>query len=257
MIFLAAGTADGRQLVGRLLVAGYSVAASVTSRYGAELLAAGEGRGQLLINEEPLDATALIHYCGEHAVHCIIDASHPYAVHVSENAMAAAAKLSLPYLRYERSLTPLDGDIHVVRDYEEAARLAAALGRRIFLTTGSHNLKVFTTSPALAEAVLIARVLPTSEVLVACEALGLKPAQIVAMQGPFSAVLNLEMFRRYEAEVLVTKNSGQVGGTDTKLAAAKALGLPVVLIDRPQLSYPHLAHTFEEVLSFLAQQEAV
>ena len=55
----------------------------------------------------------------------------------------------------------------------------------------------------------------------------------------------------------MTKNSGQVGGTDTKLAAAKELGLPVVRIDRPQLAYPHLAHTYGEVLSFLKQQEAI
>ena len=251
MIFLAAGTADGRALAQELLAAGYQVAASVTSRYGAELLAACDGK--LVINEEPLDEAALIRYAASHDVQVIVDASHPYAVNVSKNAMMAAKKLGIPYLRYERSLTELSGEIHIVHSYEEAASQSSALGRRIFLTTGSHNLKAFTTAPALADAVLIARVLPTAEVLALCEALGLTPAQIVALQG----ALNRELFRRYQAEVIVTKNSGQVGGTDTKLAAAKELGLPVVLIDRPQIAYPHLAHTYGEVLSFLKQQEAI
>lgn len=255
MIFLAAGTADGRALAQTLLEAGYRVAASVTSRYGAELLA--RGGQKLIVNETPLDEAALVRYCQTHEVHVIVDASHPYAVHVSENAMAAAESLSIPYLRYERSLSELAGDVHVVHSYEEAACKAAALGRRVFLTTGSHHLSAFTAAPALAEAVLIARVLPTSEVLAACEALGLAPAQIVAMQGPFSEALNRELFRRYAAEVIVTKNSGQVGGTDTKLEAAAELGLPVVIIDRPNLSYPHTAHTYGEVLSFLARQEEV
>ncbi|MBR3457414.1 MAG: precorrin-6A/cobalt-precorrin-6A reductase, partial [Selenomonadaceae bacterium] len=43
------------------------------------------------------------------------------------------------------------------------------------------------------------------------------------------------MFRQYEAEVIVTKNSGQIGGADTKLAAAEAMGLPVVLIEKPKM----------------------
>lgn len=163
MIFLAAGTADGRALARELLAAGYQVAASVTSRYGAELLAACDGK--LVINEEPLDEAALIRYAASHDVQVIVDASHPYAVNVSKNAMMAAKKLGIPYLRYERSLTELSGEIHIVHSYEEAASQSSALGRRIFLTTGSHNLKAFTTAPALADAVLIARVLPTAEVL--------------------------------------------------------------------------------------------
>ena len=55
------------------------------------------------------------------------------------------------------------------------------------------------------------------------------------------------------ADVIVTKNSGTIGGTDTKLAAAAALHLPVIVIDRPVLQYDHLAHTYEDVLSFVEE----
>ena len=99
--------------------------------------------------------------------------------------------------------------------------------------------------------VLTARVLPSAEVLAECARLGLSPKQIVAMQGPFSRKLNEELFRQYEAEVIVTKNGGQIGGADTKFAAAEALGLPVVLIERPAIEYAAVAGTFAEVLEFV------
>ena len=81
--------------------------------------------------------------------------------------------------------------------------------------------------------------------------MGLTPKQIVAMQGPFSTELNVELFKHAGAEVLVTKNSGKIGGADTKLAAAKILNLPVVMIDRPKIFYPNVAKTFDEVLKFI------
>ena len=252
-IFVFAGTADGRQLVSALLAKGFAVTASVVSRYGGELLESAQTAGHdLVVNVQPLDEAGLIEYCRTHAIAAIVDASHPYAVNVSENAMAAAEKLGLPYLRYERSLSELRyDDIHIVHSYEEAAETAASLGSTIFLTTGSRNLKKFTEAPALQEKTIIARVLPTPDVIAQCIDLGIQPGQIVALQGPFSQALNRELFLRYHADVIVTKNSGDIGGTDTKLAAAESLHLPVVLIDRPKLEYPTIAHTMEDVADWL------
>ena len=65
--------------------------------------------------------------------------------------------------------------------------------------------------------------------------------------------LNRELFRKYGAEVIITKNSGTIGGTDTKFAAAAALNLPIVLIDRPKLNYPCITHDYAEVLAFAKQ----
>lgn len=253
MIFVAAGTQDGRELTRLLLEHGHAVTASVVSHYGQQLLAAA-GNSQLVINDEPLDEEGLVCYLQEHDIRLFVDASHPYAVHVSENAMAACHRLGLPYIRYERSLTELSYEnIVVVHSYEEAAAAAAARGRNIFLTTGSRNLQKFTTAEPLQGCTLIARVLPTAEVLALCEGLGFTPRQIVALQGPFSTELNRELFSKYHADVIVTKNSGAIGGTDTKLAAAASLRLPVIVIDRPVLQYDHLAHTYEDVLSFVEE----
>ena len=92
-----------------------------------------------------------------------------------------------------------------------------------------------------------ARILPTAEVMAECEKF-LSPKNIIAIQGKFSVELNAELLKHANAEVIVTKNSGQVGGTDTKILAAEKLNLPVVMINRPKIFYPNLAKSFDEVL---------
>ena len=253
MIFVAAGTQDGRELAAALTRRGHEVIASVVSRYGEQLLAAC-GSERLTVNDEPLDEAGLVRYIKLHGIRAFVDASHPYAVNVSKNAMAACHQTGVPYIRYERALSALGyADIHLVHSYEEAAEKAASFGQNVFLTTGSRNLARFTQAKALHACQITARVLPTAEVLALCESLSLTPGQIVALQGPFSTRLNRELFEKYEADVIVTKNSGAIGGTDTKIEAAQELSLPVVMIDRPVLAYDTLAQTYEEVIRFVEE----
>ena len=262
MMFLIAGTQDGRELCQFLLQRGVDVTASVTTKYGEQLLSAqadGDGRnvpaGRLVIQDRPLDEAELAAYWQAHRITAVVDASHPYAVNVSVHAMQACQLLDIPYLRYERDITELSyPKIFVVHSFEEAAQRAAELGARVFLTTGSHTLRSFTDAPCMKGKTILARVLPTAEVLKLCEDAGLRPKQILAMQGPFSEAMNRVQFADYRADVIVTTNSGQIGGTDTKLAAAEALGLPVVLIDRPKLDYQAVAHRYPEVMEWLGQQ---
>lgn len=253
MIMIAAGTQDGRELTGLLLEHSYKVIASVVSHYGSELLK--KYGDNLVINEQPLDENGLEKYFKLHDVKIFIDASHPYAINVSKNAIAVCQKLNVSYIRYERNLTDLTKthNVIVVDSYQAAIKAAADLGNNIFLTTGSRNLEKFTATPELKNKNIIARVLPTAEVVALCEKLGLTPASIVALQGPFSKELNLELFRRYNADLIITKNSGSLGGTDTKLAAASALSLPIIVIDRPKLDYPQIGNSYEDILKFVEE----
>ncbi len=251
MIFVAAGTQDGRELAGFLLGNGYEVTASVVTRYGGELLEEYKNRG-MIVNQEPLDEAALEGYIRQHEIGLFVDASHPYAANVSENAMLACRQQGIPYVRYERAESSITYQkAYLVKDYAEAATMAAKLGKNIFVTTGSRNLKALAEAPQLRNCTLTVRVLPEPEVLRECMVVGFQPKHIIAMQGPFSKELNIELYKKYKAEVILTKNSGQIGGTDTKFAAAMELGLPVVLINRPPIQYDHLAHSFNEVLAFV------
>ena len=249
MIFVAAGTQDGRELAGAILGAGYDVTASVVSSYGKQLL---EKYPHMKINDKPLDRDGLESFMSSHDVTLFVDASHPYAANVSANAMEACRALGVRYIRYERQSVPINyKNVYIVGSYDEAAKKAGELGKNVFLTTGSRNVKAFTSSPYLAEHVITVRVLPTAEVIAEITALGLTPKNIVAIQGPFSEELNVALYRQYNADVIVTKNSGEIGGTDTKLTAAEKMGLPVVMLDRPRLKYDNIAYTYHELLNFI------
>lgn len=251
MILVLAGTQDGRELADRLAQAGYRVMASVVSDYGRELI----NNRQIAVHAGPLDQAQLTALVARRDIAVIVDASHPYARNVSGNAMAACAAAGIPYLRYERPATELPDypKLHLADDYKVAAQLAASLGKIIFLTTGSRRLSLFKSAPELAGHRLIARVLPDPAVVAECISLGFKPGDIIAMQGPFSHELNVALFRKYQAEVMITKNSGNLGGSDTKLTAAIELDLPVVVIERPVLHYPAVVHTASAVMEFLRE----
>lgn len=251
MILVLAGTQDGRELADKLVQAGYRVTASVVSAYGRDLIK----NSRIAVNAAPMDKEQLTSFIAEQGIAAVVDASHPYATNVSGNAIAACEQAQIPYLRYERPATKLPAypKLHLAVDYEAAARTAAALGKVIFLTTGSRKLSLFKGAPELAEHRLIARVLPEPGVIRECIESGFTPGDIIAMQGPFSHELNVALFREYKAEAVITKNSGNLGGSDTKLTAAAALDLPVVVIDRPVIHYPAVVHTAAAVLNFLKE----
>jgi precorrin-6A/cobalt-precorrin-6A reductase len=90
----------------------------------------------------------------------------------------------------------------------------------IFLTVGSKNLEKFRVLWEIGKKVTV-RVLPSSSAIKKCEDLGLKPKDVIAMEGPFTKELNYQMFKERNAEVVVTKESGIVGGVLEKFEAAK------------------------------------
>jgi precorrin-6A/cobalt-precorrin-6A reductase len=249
MILVLAGTQDGRELTKMLLDNNYQVMASVTSDYGKKLLQAEN----LLINDHPLDLLELEKTINDNHINLIVDASHPYAVNISKNAIQLCKTLHINYIRYERANVELPNydKIFFAENYQIAANLASNFGGNIFLTTGSRMLHIFVNDPALKNHTIIARVLPEAKVMEECMNLGFTPKTLIAMQGPFSHELNVELYKKYDANVIITKNSGSIGGTDTKITAAMTLGLPIVIIDRPKLKYELLATDFDEVLSLV------
>lgn len=254
MILVLAGTKDGRDLITLLAELSYPVVASVFSDYGRDLIQSAN----ILIHTGPLDDGGLATLIQDHHIRILIDASHPYAVNVSQNAMLACQNTKIHYLRYERPTVPMPvyEGLHLVNDYHQAATITATLGKTVFLTTGSRHLKLFKDAICLKDHRLIARVLPEPSVLTECQSFGFSPKDIIAMQGPFSHELNMILFKEYKAEVIVTKNSGQVGGSDTKITAAMALELPLVVIDRPMMEYTKIVYTIADVIQFVKENQS-
>ena len=251
MIFLLAGTKDGRELGEKILEKNYPLIMSVTSSYGKNLIKQNEN---LIINDKPLNLEELTNYLKAKNVKILIDASHPYATEVSKNAMLAAEKINISYIRYEREKTVVDYDkIYFAKDNDNAAKLASGFGKNIFFTTGSKTAKFFFEHKKLKDKRLVFRVLPDSKVLAELNAVGISLEDIIAIKGPFTKELNAALFSAYEANVIVTKDGGNIGGVDTKIEAAKALNLPIVMIERPKLNYTNIAYSFDEVFRFIAR----
>ncbi|QZY57360.1 cobalt-precorrin-6A reductase [Crassaminicella profunda] len=238
MIMILSGTKDGRELVSHLLNQEYPLIVTTASVYGGTLI---EKNDLCTIIPKKLKRGEMENLIIEKKVKVLIDATHPYAVEVSQNAMDACENTKITYLRYQREKVDLDsyeGLIQYASTYEEAVESLKRIDGNILLTTGSKTLDVFAKN--LEKEKLFPRILPVSKVIQKCEILGIKPSNIIAMQGPFSIEMNMEMIKKYQINILVSKESGDVGGTIQKLEAARRMKLPVLLIERPKINYKNV-----------------
>jgi precorrin-6A/cobalt-precorrin-6A reductase len=158
-------------------------------------------------------------------VAAVVDATHPFAEKISAHAAAACAQAGLPLLRLARPAWEAQEGDHWcdARSLADAAAMLPGLGTRIFLTTGRQGLAAFAGLDRLW--FLIRCVDPPS---------GPVPArrEVLLARGPYAAAAELALMRRFAIDVLVTKNSGGAL-TAGKLAAARQLGIPVVMVRRP------------------------
>lgn len=235
MILVLAGTFDGRSIAKEIVSSGYEVCACVISDYGRELAQ----QDSINVICGAMDQIEMESFLVENNVCLIVDATHPYAVKVTKNAAAAARAKARDYVRYERpeQKLPKYDKLVQVDDMEAAVDACQKLGNTWFLTTGSRHVGLFAAAANRSAKRVVARVLPQPEVIADCLTAGLKPADIIAMQGPFSFRMNEAIFHEVGADVVVTKNSGEIGGTLEKIQAAMSLGLWIVAVNRPSIEH--------------------
>ncbi|MCX8131191.1 MAG: cobalt-precorrin-6A reductase [Clostridia bacterium] len=248
-IMVIAGTADARELISELLKHGTEVLATVATGYGRELL---DTHPKLEVNTGKLNSPEMKTLISDRRIDCIVDASHPFAREVSVNAIEAGNEEGIPYIRFERAClnTEVDNIIRV-KDFEAASYEASKIAGNIFLTIGTNNLKYFKEKLPDFSKRVFARILPDSRMILKCEEAGLTAGNIMAIKGPFSVEMNLEMLKHCNASAIVTKESGETGGTEEKLRAAAIMGIPVILIERPEIDYGTKVSSVEEVLKLV------
>ena len=242
-----AGTTEGRELVEFLCTQAVSVTACVATEYGETLLSPREN---LTISAQRLTREEMEALFSRENFDMVIDATHPYASVVTENIAAACEKAGVRYQRLLRSGCKAGEDAVFVPDIPAAVDYLNGTEGRILLTTGSKELAKYASLTGFADRVY-ARVLPMEDSLRLCQSAGLKPAHILAMQGPFSLDMNIAMLKSVGAKYLVTKDSGTAGGFDEKVTAARAAGAQLVIIGRP-LQREGL--TLPETIDFLCRE---
>lgn len=241
-IVIFGGTTEGRELSAALSSRGVAVTVCVATDYGREEQGEIPGVTVLAGRRSEAEKLALLRT----AALCV-DATHPYAMGITESVKAACAAANVPYRRLLRSRGDT-ADAVVVADAAEAAEYLKDTQGNILLTTGAKELPAFA---ALPRERLYARVLPSREGIAACEAAGIPHHNIIAMQGPFSEELNAALLRQYRISYLVTKDGGAAGGYPEKQRAARTCGARVIVLRRPE----ETGETMETILREIEELE--
>ena len=248
-VVIFGGTSEGRMLSECLCRNKIAHTLCVATDYGEEVLEPSEYAHVL---QGRLDTQQMEDLIRREQCFVVVDATHPYAVEVSQNIRKACERTKMKYLRFLRdkeSVIDVRSDVLVSSATEAAAYLNGQEGA-IFLTTGSKELPAFTAGVHKTERLFV-RVLPSAAVVASCRELGLEGKQICAMQGPFSEEMNRALLQQTKAAWLVTKDTGITGGFPEKVRAARSLGVRLVIIRRPEesgLDYESVLQVLEAVL---------
>ena len=179
----------------------------------------------------------------------VVDATHPFASQMSHNAVTACASTATPLIVLERAAWaagPGD-DWHSVRDIDAAVDALPDVPARVFLASGKQTLAPFAAKPQ--HHYLLRLVDPPAA------GLPLPDVAAVIARGPFTADGDEALLRGHAITHIVAKNAGGAGA-EAKLIAARKLGLPVILIERPHLPDRLVIGSVDGVMGWLADQGA-
>jgi precorrin-6A/cobalt-precorrin-6A reductase len=188
----------------------------------------------------------LAEFIRREAITHVIDATHPFASQISRNAVEACAKTSTPliaYLREPWAAGPGDKWQHV-STVEQAAAALPDHQARIFLAIGRQHLNPFAVRP---QHFYLLRLVDAPNT-----ALPLPDTEIVLARGPFTTEGDLALLQDHRITHVVARNAGGESAR-AKLEAARALGLPVIMIDRPSLPERRTAQSAGEIMRWLTQ----
>ncbi len=168
-----------------------------------------------------LDAEAMQAFCREHDIRLIVDAAHPFASQLHQTIAQVSESLHIPTIRYERIYPERDSEITWIDDYSQIPRDIHSL----LATTGVQSISKL--KPLEAEGIRIYyRILQRESSIALALKQGASPEQLCYYEDPQDIPV--------EAEAILLKESGLSGGFSEKVEAAKARGMRIIALKRPQ-----------------------
>ena len=228
------GTTEGREIASSLLEHGYTVTVSVTRDSG--VLSVPNGANVLLgARDASCWANILSDENAKAGFLGVVDATHPFALLASREIAAACEGTGTPLCRFVRAETAPQNAIIVsgVENAIDRAVKQTSGSDVIFLTLGTNSLDIIMPRMRKAGRGVLVRMLPTLQSIKQAECSGLTPMEIVAAWGAGSAEYNAALCRERNVKCIVSRDSGVHGHIAEKAAAAKELGIPLILIARP------------------------
>jgi precorrin-6A/cobalt-precorrin-6A reductase len=233
------GTGDANQLAERCvrekIDAVYSYAGRTQIPLGHELPTRIGGFGGV---------AGLADFIREQGITHVIDATHPFAAEMSRHAIEACAATGVALLALERAPWVRTADDHwiEVADINAAVAVLPEKRARVFLAIGRQHLAPFAAKP---QHTYTLRFVDAPD-----GTLPLPDAEVIVSRGPFTLQSDRELMRSRGVEFLVARNSGG-NGARAKIDAARELGLPVIMIERPALPERPCVESVEGVLAWL------
>ena len=215
MILVFGGTTEGRKAVEVLEEGGNTYYYS--TKTGEQDITLHHGQRI----DGALDAEAMQTFCREHGIRLIVDAAHPFASQLHQTIALVSESLSIPTIRYERIYPERDPEITWIDDYSQIPRDIHSL----LATTGVQSIAKL--KPLEAEGTRIYyRILQRESSIALALKQGASSGQLCYYEDPQDIPV--------EAEAILLKESGLSGGFSEKVKAAKARGMRIIALKRPQ-----------------------
>ena len=215
MILVFGGTTEGRKAVEVLEEGGNTYYYS--TKTGEQDITLHHGQRI----DGALDAEAMQTFCREHGIRLIVDAAHPFASQLHQTIAQVSESLSIPTIRYERIFPERDPEITWIDDYSQIPRDIHSL----LATTGVQSIAKL--KPLEAEGIRIYyRILQRESSIALALKQGASSEQLCYYEDPQDIPV--------EAEAILLKESGLSGGFSEKVEAAKAKGMRIIALKRPQ-----------------------
>ncbi|MRT94624.1 cobalt-precorrin-5B (C(1))-methyltransferase CbiD [Ancylomarina sp. 16SWW S1-10-2] len=197
-----------------------------------------------------LDGQKMKVFCQENNIRLIIDAAHPFAVYLHENIYTTASDLGIETIRYERNFPDVRSS-KSVRFFDSYDSMSDALLQEkfdhILALTG---VQTITKLKSLWEQrTCYFRILDTDLSLRKSKETDLAQEFIIPMDPKANTEQLEALARKVNAEILLTKESGESGFFQSKLTVAEKLGIPLWVVERPTLpNYNHVADSPKKFL---------
>lgn len=191
--------------------------------------------------------TGLLDYLRREKITHVIDATHPFAAQMSQNAHMACTEAGVPLAALTRApwQAQAGDDWRHVSDMAGAVAALDGVPQRVMLALGRLHMNDFAAQP---QHHYILRLVDAPK-----EPPSLPNHTVIVARGPFDVAGDQALFEEHAVDVVVCKNAGGQGAS-AKLAAARALGLPVIMIDRPKLPDRRVFYTVAQAMDWLSGQ---
>jgi len=225
MLLIFGGTTEGKKIAAVCDEAGKSYYYSTKENY--QKIESAHG----IVRTGNLDSEALELFCEEKNIQLIINGAHPFAETLHQNISIVSQKLNIPVIRYERQYPQRDADLHWFDSYEAILHFLTKNPLNSLLALTGVNT-IAKLKPYWSQHNCIFRILEREESLSIAKKEGFPMQNLIFYE---SVEKEETLFAQLKPQAILTKESGNSGGFNEKILAAKKLGIPVLVIKKPIL----------------------